>query len=86
MMLDNGPVWEETRAMTHSKHRQANVRADMLTHGDVMGDGFVIDSVYQPIGNPSAFFAMGKVHQSSPLLFKRFLGYKGTDRVTIRIP
>lgn len=83
MPIDTGPVWEDTRGMNK---RVATIKVNTVQHGDVLADGFVIDSVYQPLGNPSAYFAMGRVYPTSPRLFKRFLGYTGQQHLNILLP
>lgn len=61
-----------------------NVKAEDIKAGDTLGDGFVVDSVYQAIGNRAALFALGRVNQYSTRPAKRLLGFSGTALVTVR--
>lgn len=61
-----------------------NKQADQIESGDTLGDGFVVDSVYQAIGNHAALFALGRANQYSTRPAKRLLGFTGTALVTVR--
>jgi hypothetical protein len=61
-----------------------NVKAEDIKAGDTLGDGFVVDSVYQAIGNQFALFALGRANQYSTKPANRLLGFTGAALVTVR--
>lgn len=61
-----------------------NVKAAEIKAGDMLGDGFVVDGVYQAIGNHHALFAVGRCNQYSTRPAKRLLGFTGDALVTVR--
>jgi len=52
--------------------------AQEIWHGDVLGDGFVVESIYMPLGSaPHVYFAMGYPYGIRTRLCKQHLGRFG---------
>lgn len=60
------------------------VKAEQVKAGDALADGFVVDAVYQNIGNRSALFALGRPHQYATKPAKRLLGFTPDALVQVR--
>lgn len=60
-----------------------NVKAAEIKTGDTLGDGFVVDGVYQAIGNHHALFAIGRAYGVGKPK-RLLLGFTGDALVTVR--